>query len=125
MTIYATDVAATWLKVGLTIRTRLTFWSHAKNNWNISAQKLLKQGGRMTEEDEAFNDIERQAKQRKEAVKATLTNNAVIDREDRAYKSGWNSALELAAYEIEYKFKQAFGADTLSSMAIYIRGMKK
>jgi hypothetical protein len=58
------------------------------NNWNISAQKLLKQGGRMTEEDEAFNDIERQAKQRKEAVKATLTNNAVIDREDRAYKSG-------------------------------------
>jgi hypothetical protein len=26
----------------------------------------------MTEEDEAFNDIERQAKQRKEAVRATM-----------------------------------------------------
>lgn len=73
----------------------------------------------MTEEDEAFNEIERQAKQRKEAVKVA------IDQPDRMYVSGWNSALELAAYEIENNFKRAFGADTLSSMAIYIREMKK
>jgi hypothetical protein len=71
-TIYATDVVATWLKAGLTIPTSRTFWSHAKNNWSISAQRLLKQGENMTEEDEAFNEIERQAKQRKEAVKAAI-----------------------------------------------------
>lgn len=73
----------------------------------------------MNEEDEAFNEIERQAKQRKESVKVG------INQPDRMYRSGWNSALELAAYEIENKFKKSFGADTLSSIAIYIRGMKK
>lgn len=86
----------------------------------------------MTEEDEAFNEIERQAKQRMEAVQAALEpylevykNPSRNDREDKAYNRGWNSALELAAYEIENNFKRAFGADTLSSMAIYIREMKK
>lgn len=73
----------------------------------------------MTPEDEAFNDIERQAKQRKEAVKATIENNHAM------YMSGWNSALEMAAHQVEHNFKRAFGADTLSSIAIYIRGMKK
>ena len=76
----------------------------------------------MTEEDEAFNDIERQAKQRKEAVKAAMSPKVVALE---MYDTGWNSALEMAAFKIEYDFKQAFGADTLSSMAIYIRGMKK
>lgn len=71
------------------------------------------------EEDEAFNEIERKAQQRKEAVKVA------VEHPDRMYRSGWNAALELAAYEIEHKFKQAFGADTLSSIAIYIKGMKK
>jgi hypothetical protein len=41
------------------------------------------------------------------------------------YDIGWNSALEMAAFKIEHDFKQAFGADTLSSLAIYIREMKK
>jgi len=76
----------------------------------------------MTEEDEAFNEIERQAKQRKEAVKVAIAPKVVALE---MYDMGWNSALELAAYEIEYKFKEAFGTDTLSSIAIYIRGMKK
>jgi hypothetical protein len=76
----------------------------------------------MTEEDEAFNDIERQAKQRKEAVKVAITPKVV---ELEMYDIGWNSALEMAAFKIEHDFKQAFGADTLASMAIYIRGMKK
>ena len=71
------------------------------------------------EEDEAFNELERRAQQRMEAVKAA------VEHPDRMYLSGWNSALELAAYEIENNFRQAFGADTLSSIAIYIRGMKK
>ena len=78
---------------------------------------------RFDPEDEAFNEIERQAKQRMEAVRATMQLPKVVELE--MYDSGWNSALELAAYEIEHKFKEAFGADTLSSIAIYIRGMKK
>ena len=75
------------------------------------------------EEDEAFNEIERQAKQRKEAVKAQMQLPKVVELE--MYDSGWNSALEMAAFEIEHNFKRAFGADTLSSIAIYIREMKK
>jgi len=74
-------------------------------------------------EDEAFNEIERQAKQRKEAVKAQMQLPKVVELE--MYDSGWNSALEMAAHQVEHNFKRAFGADTLSSMAIYIRGLKK
>jgi hypothetical protein len=76
----------------------------------------------MTEEDEAFNDIERQAKQRKEAVRVAITPKVV---ELEMYDIGWNSALEMAAFNIEHDFKQAFGADTLSGLAIYIREMKR
>ena len=76
----------------------------------------------MTEEDEAFNEIERRAKQRKESVKVAITPKIV---ELEMYDIGWNSALEMAAFKIEHDFKQAFGADTLSSLAIYIREMKK
>ena len=70
-------------------------------------------------EEEAFNELERRAQQRKEAVKAA------VEHQDRMYLSGWNSALELAAFELEYKFKSAFGKDTLQSISIYIRGMKR
>ena len=76
----------------------------------------------MTEEDEAFNDIERQAKQRKEAVKVAITPKVV---ELEMYDIGWNSALEMAAFKIEHDFTKAFGADTLSGLAVYIREMKK
>lgn len=41
------------------------------------------------------------------------------------YDSGWNAALEMAAFRIENEFVKAFGKDTLSSMAIYIRSLKK
>lgn len=74
----------------------------------------------MTEEDEAFNEIERQARQRKEAVRVAITPKVV---ELEMYDIGWNSALEMAAFNIE-KLK-GFGADTLSSLATYIREMKK
>lgn len=79
-------------------------------------------GANMTEEDEAFNEIERQARQRKESVRAAITPKVV---ELEMYDIGWNSALEMTAFKIEHDFKQAFGADTLSSLAIYIREMKK
>ena len=43
----------------------------------------------------------------------------------KAYEEGWNAALEMASHKIEYNFITAFGKDTLQSIAIYIRGMKK
>ena len=46
-------------------------------------------------------------------------------RMDRHYEAGWNSALEMAAFNIEHGFSKAFGKDTLSSIAIFIREMKK
>jgi hypothetical protein len=83
----------------------------------------------MTEEDEAFNEIERQAKQRMAVVTANIEKAekrvAELKEGTDLYNSGWNSALEMAAHQVEHNFKRAFGEDTLSSMAIYIRGMKK
>ena len=106
----------------------------------------------MNEEDEAFNEIERQAKQRKEAVRAavesnffkSLENNPLKDREDKAYERGFvdgmqkqtqsdvtrimeggtrNATIEEVAQHIEKM--RGFGNDTVSSLAIYIREMKK
>ena len=68
----------------------------------------------MNEEDEAFNEIERQAKQRKEAVRATVK---ALHNETR------DLVIEEVAQHIE-KLK-GFGQDTVSSLAIYIREMKK
>ena len=73
-----------------------------------------------SEEDEAFNEIERRAKQRKESVKVAITPKVI---ELEMYDIGWNSALEMAASKIE-KLK-GFGTDTVSGLAIYIREMKK
>ena len=73
---------------------------------------------RFDPEDEAFNEIERQAKQRKEAVKAALE--PYLD----VYKNpSRNDTIEEVALHIE-KLK-GFGQDTISSFAIYIREMKK
>ena len=41
------------------------------------------------------------------------------------YDSGWNEALEMAAYKLENDFRDAFGKDTLSGIAIYLKGLKK
>ena len=95
----------------------------------------------MTEEDEAFNEIERQAKQRKAAVMATTQTwresasdyeRGVIDGMQKQTQSDVtrimeggtrNTAIEEVAQHIE-KLK-GFGQDTVSSLAIYIREMKK
>ena len=63
-------------------------------------------------EDEAFNEIERQAQQRKEAVKANVSLNP--------YRA---QVIEEVARHIEKM--QGFSQDTISSFAIYIRGMKR
>lgn len=44
---------------------------------------------------------------------------------DAQYNAGWNSALELVAFKLANDFKGAFGADTLTSVAAYIKGFKK
>lgn len=44
---------------------------------------------------------------------------------DKLYEAGWNSALEMAAFKLTNEFKGAFGADTLTSVAAYIKGFKK
>lgn len=44
---------------------------------------------------------------------------------NEAYETGWNAALELASIKLENEFRNAFGNDTLSSIAIYIRSLKK
>lgn len=113
------------------------------------------------EEDEAFNEIERQAKQRKEAVRATMR---VIEEQKIMHRRGIgflkpksqqdgvfneaerlsrvaqeivrmtqnketllnderNKVIEEVAQHIEKL--TGFGQDTISSFAIYIRGMKK
>jgi hypothetical protein len=64
-----------------------------------------------------FNQWEQESSARQRAVQANL--------KDDQYAVGWNAGLELAACRIEHDFVKAFGKDTLSSIAIYIRGMKK
>lgn len=43
----------------------------------------------------------------------------------RVYENGWNEAMDKAAFDMETKFVSAFGKDTLSSIAIYLRSLKK
>jgi hypothetical protein len=74
----------------------------------------------MTEEDEAFNDIERQAKQRQESVKANfLKPKSAQDFYDELR----NNVIEEVAREV--KKLTSFGKDTIDSLAVYIEGMKK
>ena len=78
----------------------------------------------MTEEDEAFNEIERQAKQRKESVKAAFVGYEHAVLRLYSYQNELrNDTLEEVAQHVE-KLK-GFGADTVSGLAIYIREMKK
>ena len=70
---------------------------------------------RPTPEDEAFSEIERQAKQRIAAV------NTAFDELYPVWKR--NQVIEEVALHVEKL--QGFGRDTISSLAIYIREMKK
>ena len=74
----------------------------------------------MTEEDEAFNDIERQANQRKESVKASLLKPKTAQE---FYDELRNGVIDEVAREV--KRLTCFGKDTIDSLAIYIEGMKK
>jgi len=65
----------------------------------------------MTEEDEAFTEIERRSRAKKEAVRATIATNPYRDQ-----------VIEEVAQHIE-KLK-SFGQPTVDGLAIYIRSMK-
>jgi AmiR/NasT family two-component response regulator len=65
----------------------------------------------MTDEDEAFNDMEKQSMWRKRAVQAAISTNPYRDQ-----------IIEEVAKEIEKM--QGFGKDTIDSLTIYIRNMK-
>jgi hypothetical protein len=69
-----------------------------------------------TEEDEAWEDLERAQGWRKRQI---------ADKVADPYEMGWNAALEMAAFKLQHEFRQAFGEDTLASIAVYIKGMKK
>ena len=65
-----------------------------------------------TEEDEAFEELERKLKpQPKE-----------LDDDTLCYR---NDVLEEIAAHLEKKFSLPFGEDTIASFAAYIRGMKR
>ena len=74
----------------------------------------------MTEEDEAFNEIERQAKQRKESVKANFLKPKSAQE---FYDELRNNVIEEVAREV--KKLTSFGKDTIDSLVVYIEGMKK
>lgn len=67
-----------------------------------------------------FNDIERQAKQRKEAVRASFMDSLMLETHMHVVR---NETIEEVARHIEKL--TGFGQDTISSFAIYIREMKK
>jgi len=49
----------------------------------------------------------------------------IAEHADKLYEAGWNSALEMAAFKLQHDFKRSFGEDTLASIAVYIKEMKK
>jgi hypothetical protein len=74
----------------------------------------------MIEEDEAFNKIERQAKQRQESVKANFLKPKSAQE---FYDELRNNVIEEVSREV--RKLTSFGKDTIDSLAIYIEGMKK
>lgn len=66
----------------------------------------------MTDEDEAFNEIEKQSMWRKRAVQTAISKNP--------YR---NQVIEEVALEVE-KMEKGFGKDTIDSLTVYIRNMK-
>ena len=74
-----------------------------------------------------FNDIERQAKQRRDAVTAALENAEIrvteLKKRFDALSASRNETIEEVAQHMEKL--TGFGQDTISSFAIYIREMKK
>ena len=65
----------------------------------------------MTDEDDAFNEMEKRSLWRKRAVQEAISTNP--------YR---NQVIEEVAVEVEKM--QGFGKDTIDSLTVYIRDMK-
>lgn len=50
---------------------------------------------------------------------------AMKDKIDKYYTSGWNAALEMAAVKLVHDFRLSFGADTCASWAAWLKEQKK
>jgi len=79
----------------------------------------------MTPEDEAFEAIEKAQGWRKRQIDALIEEDMEISMQQHreALSHARNQALEEVAAEIE-KFTFAFGVDTVSSFAAFVRAMK-
>jgi hypothetical protein len=83
------------------------------------------------DEDEAFNELERISRIRQEAVKANFFESKFLKADFSFLEARFyaheaqqrNNVIEEVAQHIEKL--TGFGQDTISSFAIYIRGMKK
>lgn len=77
-------------------------------------------------EDEAFNDIERQAKQRRESVIATIERAEQRVAELKERVDSLNPYREQVIEEVAQSIEKmtGFGKDTISSFATHIRGLK-
>jgi hypothetical protein len=79
-----------------------------------------------------FNDTERESKVKQEAVRATVNikeelTKLIADSYDQGVKDGVEIARYATLEEVAQHIEKltGFGQDTISSFAIYIRGMKK
>jgi hypothetical protein len=72
-----------------------------------------------TAEDDAFNHVEMLSRVKQENVKAQMQ----AKTQQEVYDELRNSVLEEAAQAIEKM--RGFGGDTISSFAVFIRGMKR
>lgn len=81
------------------------------------------------DEDETFNEIERMSKVKQELVKQQLDRleadvaQLKVKTQQEFYDELRNGVIEEVAVTIERM--KGFGQDTISSFAIFIRGMKK
>jgi len=81
------------------------------------------------DEDETFNEIERMSKVKQELVKQQLDRleadvaQLKVKTQQEFYDELRNGVIEEVAVAVERM--KGFGQDTISSFAIFIRGMKK
>lgn len=74
----------------------------------------------ITEEDEAFEALEKMEMWRKRQIADAMERKEHIDIDPKNIR---NATIEEVAQEIE-KFRWAFGIDTVNSFTVFIRGLK-
>jgi hypothetical protein len=72
--------------------------------------------------DNVVRDWDNFESQRKIATGVTTP---IQEHADQLYAMGWNAALEYAAMRLVNEHKHAFGPDTMASVAVWIKGMRK